>query len=301
MIQTIYSVSSEIQNALKDKLPIIALESAVITHGLPQPVNYELAVELETIVRSNGGVPATIAIMKGQIKVGLSHPEIKELSNSINKIKVSSRNAAIALQKRINGGTTVAATIMAASQVGIDVFATGGIGGVHRNSNFDISADLHLLSQKKMVVICAGAKAILDIPSTLEVLETFGIPVIGYQTSEFPAFYSRKSGYGVDFEAKDIQEITNIVKTHWGSGNNTSILVAVPIPEEFEVIPSVIESALKCALKDAEKDYVHGSAATPYLLEKMNEYTGGQSLQANLALLRNNAKVATEIAIGLKN
>jgi pseudouridine-5'-phosphate glycosidase len=300
MILDYFSISKDIEEALKHNLPIVALESAVITHGLPEPINYELAIEMESNVRLNGGIPATIAVMNGRIKIGLSAEELKELSQTNDSIKVSPRNFAIAIHKNINGGTTVAGTILAANQAGIEVFATGGIGGVHRNSNFDISADLPILGQKRMVVVCAGAKAILDIPATLEVLETYGVPVIGYQTSEFPAFYSRKSGFKVDYRANDIQEIAHLIRTHWGCGNNTSILIAVPIPIDFEIDSAVIESALDRALKDAKNNQIHGSEATPFLLKKMNEFTKGKSLQANLALLKNNAKVAAEIAIGLK-
>jgi pseudouridylate synthase len=301
MQQNFITISGEVEQALKNKLPIVALESAVITHGLPKPVNYGLAFEMEQIIRSMGCVPATVAVLDGQIKIGLSNHELKKLSQAEQSIKVSPRNIGIAIQSRIAGGTTVAGTIFAASQAGIEVFATGGIGGVHRNSNFDISADLIVMGQRKMAVVCAGAKAILDIPSTLEVLETFGIPIIGYQTSEFPAFYSRLSGHGVDFHSNSIDEIAQLIRIHWTSGNNTSVLVANPIPSEFERDPKTIESALECALKDAEKSHIHGASSTPFLLQKMNEYTQGKSLDANLALLRHNARVAAELATALKN
>lgn len=288
-----------IQDAIHNKKPIIALESAVITHGLPEPINYELALEMEDIVRRHGGIPATIAVMDGMVKIGLSVEEIHHLARSKKTIKVSPRNLAIALQKRLDGGTTVAQSIQSASQVGINVFATGGIGGVHKNSNFDISADLNTLGRTKMVVVCAGAKAILDIPATLEVLETYGVPVIGFRTSEFPAFYSRRSGLPVDSHATTVKEVCELIKIHWQSGSNTSILVAVPIPVEFEIDQKIIVTALKQALQDAEKDAVRGSDSTPYLLKKMSEYTQGKTLQSNLALLKNNAKIATEIAVGL--
>jgi pseudouridylate synthase len=296
-----YSVFKSIQDAIRSKKSVVALESAVITHGLPEPINYELAMAMEEIVRSNGGFPATIAIMDGLVKIGLSAEEIYGLAHSKKAIKVSPRNLAIALQKKLDGGTTVAQTIQSASQVGINVFATGGIGGVHKNSNFDISADLRILGQTKMVVVCAGAKAILDIPATLEVLETNGVPVIGFQTSEFPAFYSRSSGLPVDSYVSSVSEVCELIKIHWQSGNKSSILIAVPIPMEFELEPKIIASALEQALHDAEINKVQGSNSTPYLLKKMSEYTQGKTLLSNLALLKNNAKIATGIAAGLAN
>jgi pseudouridylate synthase len=296
-----YSIPKSIQDAINTKRPVVALESAVITHGLPEPINYELAMALEEIVRSNGGIPATIAIMDGLVKIGLSGEEVFGLAHSKKTIKVSPRNLAIALQKKLDGGTTVAQTIQSASQVGINVFATGGIGGVHKNSNFDISADLHVLGQTKMVVVCAGAKAILDIPATLEVLETYGVPVIGFQTSEFPAFYSRSSGLPVDLNVSSVSEVCELIRIHWQSGNKSSILVAAPIPIEFEIEQKIIASALEQALHNAAIDKVHGSNSTPYLLKKMGEYTQGKTLQSNLSLLKNNAKIAAEIAVGLAN
>ena len=292
-------ISEEIQQAIKEKQPIVALESAVITHGLPTPINYELAMEMEEIVKKNGSIPATIAVIGGRLIIGVSQQQIHQLAYSSNAIKVSPKSMAVALHANKDGGTTVAGTMVAACQAGIQVFATGGIGGVHLNSNFDVSADLKLLAQSRMVVVCAGAKAILDIPSTLEVLETFGVPVIGYKTSEFPAFYSRSSGLQVDFEADDIQNIANLARIHWDLGYNSAVLVTVPIPPQYEIEKEPIASALEQAIRDAEKDHIHGSEATPYLLKKMGEYTQGKSLQANLALLKNNAQIAAKIAVEL--
>jgi len=291
-----FSISKEIEAALKIHAPIVALESAVITHGLPRPFNLELAQEMESIVRSQGGIPSTIAIMNGTIKIGLSPLELEKLAFEENTRKISPRDFGIALSKKINGGTTVAGTIFAASQVGIQVFATGGIGGVHRNSNFDISADLAMLGHEKMVVICSGAKAILNIPATLEVLETYGIPVIGFQTDEFPAFYSSHSGLNVDMRAESIEDIYSLVKAHWAIGNSNSILVTVPPPKEYEINQTLIDTALQQALKEANKNHIYGAATTPYLLQKMNELTGGLSLKANLALLKRNAEIAAKIA-----
>ncbi len=294
-----FSISSEIKTALQDHAPIVALESAVITHGLPRPINLELAREMENIIRSRGGIPATIAVMNGTIKIGLSSLELKKLASSNNPRKISPRDFGIALSNMSYGGTTVAGTIFAASQVGIQVFATGGIGGVHHNSNFDISADLNTMGTKKMVVVCAGAKAILDLPSTLEILETYGIPVVGFQTDEFPAFYSSQSGLHVDFRADSIEEISSLVRAHWACGNSNSVLITVPPPKEFEIDHKLVDNALQNALEEAKKSDIHGAATTPYLLQKMNELTGGLSLKANLALLKNNAEVAAKIAIAL--
>jgi pseudouridine-5'-phosphate glycosidase len=292
-----FSISDEINAALKNHGPVVALESAVITHGLPHPINLELAQEMDSIVRLHAGVPATIAVMDGTIKIGCSLSELEILATSNISRKISPRDFGIALSKKIDGGTTVAGTIFAASQVGIQVFATGGIGGVHRNSNFDISADLITMSHKRMVVVCAGAKAILDLPATLEVLETHGIPVVGFQTDEFPAFYSSHSGLKVDVRADSIEEISSLIKAHWACGNSNSVLITVPTPKEFEIDHALVESALQTALADANKLHIHGAATTPFLLQKMNELTGGLSLKANLSLLKNNAEIAAKIAV----
>jgi pseudouridine-5'-phosphate glycosidase len=292
-----FSISDEIDAALKNHAPVVALESAVITHGLPHPVNLELAQEMESIVRLHGGIPATIAVMDGTIKIGCSSSELERLATSNISRKISPRDFGIALSKKIDGGTTVAGTIFAASQVGIQVFATGGIGGVHRNSNFDISADLITLSHMQMVVVCAGAKAILDIPATLEVLESYGVPVIGYKTDEFPAFYSSHSGLNVDIRVESFEDISSLVKMHWACGNSNSVLITVPPPKEFEIDHALVESALQKALADANNLHIHGASTTPFLLQKMNELTGGLSLKANLSLLKNNAEIAAKIAV----
>ena len=294
-----FSISEEIKAALQIHAPIVALESAVITHGLPRPVNLELAQAMESIIRSQGGIPSTIAVVNGIIKIGLSPHEMEKLAFEENIRKISPRDFGIAISKKMNGGTTVAGTIFAACQVGIRVFATGGIGGVHRNSNFDISADLAALGHTKMVVICSGAKAILDIPATLEVLETYGIPVIGFQTDEFPAFYSSHSGLKVDLRAESIADIYSLVKAHWACGNSNSVLVTVPPPKEYEIDQKLIETALQKALKEANRNHIQGAATTPYLLQKMNELTGGASLKVNLALLKKNAEIAAKIAVVL--
>jgi pseudouridylate synthase len=297
MDRELFSISGEINTALKNREPVVALESAVITHGLPQPINLELAMEMEKTVCLNDAVPATIALMDGKIKIGLSPSELERLASIKESRKISPRDFGIALSKKMNGGTTVAGTIFAASQVGIRVFATGGIGGVHRNSNFDISADLNTMSHEKMIVVCAGAKAILDLPATLEILETYGIPVIGYQTDEFPAFYSSHSGLNVDLRADSIEDISSLVKAHWECGNSNSVLITVPPPKEYEIDPVLVETALKNALAEANNLQIHGAATTPFLLRKMNELTGGLTLKANLSLLKNNAIIAAKIAV----
>lgn len=299
MINEFVFIPERIQLAMKEKQPIVALESAVITHGLPVPINYELAVEMEEIIEKNGAIPATIAIINGLLVIGLSHQEIRQLSRSDNAIKVSPKNMAVALQTKKDGGTTVAGTMVAARQAGIKVFATGGIGGVHLNSNFDISADLKLLAQSQMVVVCAGAKAILDLSSTMEVLETMGVPVIGFKTSEFPAFYSRSSGLKLDFKADNIHDIADLVRIHWKLGYNSAVLVTIPIPPQYEIEKETVALALEKAIHDAEQNHIQGAEVTPYLLKKMSEYTQGKSLQANLALLRNNAEIAAKIAVEL--
>lgn len=293
--------SAKIKNALKYQQPIVALESAVITHGLPQPTNLSLAQDLEDTVKNEGAIPATIAILNGKIHIGLSKEELKMLASSDNTRKISLRDFGIAISGKMNGGTTVAGTIFAAHQAGIKVFATGGIGGVHRGAPYDISADLIELSNTALIVVCAGAKAILDLPATLEVLETYGVPVIGYQTHQFPAFYSADSGLFVDYCADSIDDIVSIAIAHWGTGLRSSVLVAVPPPASSTLEYSFIETKLHQALKEAKDKNIHGAATTPFLLEKMNQLTDGLSMKSNLDLLRNNARIASQIAIALSH
>ena len=259
-------------------MPVVALESAVITHGLPRPQNYTLANNLENEVRANNAIPATIAIMDGKIRIGLDQASLERLANDLDAHKVSKRDFAAVLASGASGGTTVAGTLVAARSVGVRVFATGGIGGVHRKAPFDVSADLPELSRSPLVVVCAGAKAILDLPATLEYLETMGVLVIGYRTDEFPAFYSRESGLAVNASADSPSEVANIARVHWELGLESALLVVVPPPAE------------------AQANNIHGPAVTPFLLGKVSELTGGASLQANLALLRNNAVLAAQIA-----
>jgi pseudouridylate synthase len=281
------------------ELPLVALESTVITHGLPYPDNLRLAQEMENEVRSVGAVPATIAVLDGKLCVGLSQVQLERLASDAKEgvlVKVSTRDYAPAIVRRQSGGTTVAATLAAANLVGIRVFATGGIGGVHRQAPFDISADLEQLARTPLVVVCAGAKAILDLPATIERLETLGVPVIGYQTDEFPAFYSRGSGLKTSGRADSPEEAASIARAHWEMGFQSSVLVTVPLPEDLALPHEAIDGAIQQALDEAQAQDVHGQRMTPFLLERINQLTKGASLRANLALLVNNARVAAMIA-----
>jgi pseudouridine-5'-phosphate glycosidase len=290
------SVHPAVERALREKKPVVALESTVITHGLPYPENQNLARDMEKTIEDRHGIPATIAILDGVVHVGLDEGQLNRLAQSENMHKVSARDIAAAVACKRSAGTTVAGTLAIAQQVGIKVFATGGIGGVHRQARFDVSADLGELAKKQLVVVCAGAKAILDIPATLEVLETYGVPLVGYQTDEFPAFYSTSSGYGVSARADTADQVASIALTHWALGQASSVLVAVPPPKEVALEQGVVETAIQAALAEAQESGVHGQAVTPFLLRRVSELTGGASLRANLGLLLNNAMVAAEIA-----
>jgi pseudouridine-5'-phosphate glycosidase len=289
-------LSAEVNRALNLREPVVALESTVITHGLPQPQNLDLARNMERQVRETGAIPATIAVLEGKIRVGLSDEELVRLCESRSTLKVSPRDFATAVVKKADGGTTVAGTMLAAHMNDIKVFATGGIGGVHKESSFDISTDLKALAETPMIVVCAGAKAILDLPATLEYLETMGVPVIGYQTDDFPAFYSRESGLKVSARLDSSREIVEFAKTHWGFGLQSAILVTNPVPEADAVSRTEMEPILAKASDEARERRIHGQALTPFLLGRISEFTRGKSLQANLALLLNNAKLAGEIA-----
>lgn len=295
-----FALSREIMHARELSAPIVALESAVITHGLPRPENLNLARDVEALVRENGAMPATIALLAGKIRVGLSDSELEELANSDETRKISLRDFGIALSEGLNGGTTVAATLHAASQVGIQVFATGGIGGVHRGAPFDISADLTQLGKTPALVVCAGAKAILDLRATREVLETQGVPVIGFQTDEFPAFYSRSSGLKVDATVETPEQAARMATAAWDAGLNSAVLLVVPPPEESALQAGMVDSAVQAALAEADAQQIHGAALTPFLLESVSAFTDGESLQVNLALLKNNARVAAQVAAALK-
>ena len=289
-------LSTEITRALNLGAPIVALESTVITHGLPQPQNLELARNMEKNVRDAGAVPATVALLDGKIRLGLSDEELVRLSESASTLKVSHRDFATAIVKKTNGGTTVAGTMLAANMTGIKVFATGGIGGVHKESSFDISTDLKALAETPMIVVCAGAKAILDLPATLEYLETMGVPVVGYQTDEFPAFYSRESGLNVSARLDSPKEIADFAKAHWSLGLKSAILVTNPVPEAEAISQSKMEPIIAKASAEAIDKGIHGQALTPFLLGRISELTKGKSLKSNLALLLNNARLAGEIS-----
>ncbi|MBN8582520.1 MAG: pseudouridine-5'-phosphate glycosidase [Anaerolineae bacterium] len=291
-----FQLSIEVTRALNLGAPVVALESTVITHGLPQPQNLELARDMEKQVRAAGAIPATVALLDGKIRLGLSDEELVRLSESESTLKVSHRDFATAIVKKVNGGTTVAGTMLAANMSGIKVFATGGIGGVHKESAFDISTDLKALAETPMIVVCAGAKAILDLPATLEYLETMGVPVVGYQTDEFPAFYSRESGLNVSARLDSPQEIAEFAKAHWSMGLKSAILVTNPVPETDSIPMSKMEPMIAKASVEAVEQGIHGQALTPFLLGRISELSKGKSLKTNLALLLNNARLAGEIA-----
>ncbi len=291
--------SADVARAVKDKAPIVALESTVITHGLPYPQNLQLARDMEAAVRRAGATPATIALIDGKIKAGLSHDELARLAQGRTNLKVGRRDFATAIVKKACGGTTVAATMYVAAQTSIRVFATGGIGGVHRENPFDISADLRTMADNSMIVVCAGAKAILDLPATLEYLETAGIPVIGYKTNEFPAFYSRTSGLDVSLRLDSPRAVADFAVIHWGLGLWTAVLVANPVPEMDAIPRSEIEPVIERASKEAQEKKVHGQALTPFLLQRVSELTAKRSMRANLSLLINNAQLAAETAVAL--
>lgn len=291
-----FALNGEVANALRQHTPVVALESTVVTHGLPHPENLTLAQDMENAVRKAGGIPATIAVLDGKIQVGLDANQLQQLATASHPRKISIRDFAPALVQRAIGGTTVAATLFAAHQAGIRVFATGGIGGVHRFPAYDISTDLPLLATTPVIVVCAGAKAILDLPGTLEYLETVGVPVIGYQTDEFPAFYSRESGLPVSARANSAEEVAAIATTHWGLGQKSALLVAVPPPFEVALPRIQVEGAIEQALAESKEQKIRGQAITPFLLGRVSTLTGKASLQANLGLLLNNAHVAAQIA-----
>ena len=292
-------VHPEVENALNSKQPIVALESTIISHGMPYPENIETALMVEDTVRANNAIPATIAIIKGRLKVGLTKKEIEFLATNDEVRKISRRDLAITVSQKLSGSTTVASTMIIAHLAKIAVFATGGIGGVHRGAEktLDISADLEELSRTNVCVVCAGAKSILDIGLTLEYLETKGVPIIGYKTSDLPAFYSSKSGFNVDYRVDSAFDISEILKTKWSLSINGGVLVTNPIPKTFELELTMMNEAINKAIIEAEKEKITGKEITPYLLSKVNEITQGKSLNANIKLIQNNAVLASKIAI----
>lgn len=296
------SVSPEVAEALGTGRPVVALESTVISHGMPYPANVETARGLESIVRDGGAVPATIAIVDGRIRVGLDDDALLRLASGREPVrKLSRRDLPIGLAQGTLGATTVAATMIAARLAGIRVFATGGIGGVHRDAQrtFDISADITELARTSVAVVCAGAKSILDLGLTLEALETYGVPVLGYGTDRLPAFYCRTSEFSVDARVDSAEEVARICHTKWDLGLEGGVLVANPVPEAYAMDPAVVDAFVARALDDAARQQVSGKALTPFLLARLNEITGGRSLETNVALIRNNARVAAEIAVAI--
>jgi pseudouridine-5'-phosphate glycosidase len=294
-------ISPEVTAALADGWPVVALESTIITHGMPHPQNLEMARKVEAIVKAGGATPATIAIMDGAIRVGLTDADLRRLAETgAAAAKASRRDVAALLNSRAVAGTTVATTMQAAELAGIQIFATGGIGGVHRGAelSFDISADLEELSRTPVAVVCAGAKAILDIPKTLEVLETRGVPVIGYGTDEFPAFWTRSSGHPVDQRLDTPEAVADLLDTQFRLGMG-GVLIANPIRVEDALEPAMIAATIEQALADADAAGIAGKATTPFLLKRIFELTGGRSLVSNIALVENNASVAAAIAVAL--
>ena len=292
-------ISPEVQKALAEGKPVVALESTIISHGMPYPKNVETAMLVEKTIRDNGAVPATIAIIGGRLKAGLSPEEIEYLGKSGRKVaKVSRRDLAAIVARGADGATTVTTTMIIAHMAGIKVFATGGIGGVHRGAEttMDISADLEELASTPVMVVCAGAKSILDLGLTLEYLETKGVPVIGYGTDELPAFYTRHSGFGVDYRADSPEELAAMFKAQRGLGLKGGMLVTNPIPEEYSMDKAVIDAAIDQAIKEASEKGIKGKETTPFLLAKVVELTGGDSLDSNIALVLNNARLAAKTA-----
>jgi pseudouridine-5'-phosphate glycosidase len=296
-------IAPEVKAALSEGKPVVALESTIISHGMPYPKNVETALEVEKIVRENGAVPATIAVIRGKITVGVSPEEIEYLGKKgLNVIKASRRDLPLLLARGEDGATTVAATMIGANLAGISVFATGGIGGVHRGAEItmDISADLEELAQTSVMVVCAGAKSILDLGLTLEYLETKGVPVIGYQTKELPAFYTRRSGFSVDARLDTPQEIADAFRAKMDCGLSGGMLVANPIPEEYDMDFEYINENIAEALREAEQKKIHGKEITPFLLDKIQKLTGGKSLEANIRLVYNNVALGAKIACALE-
>ena len=295
--------SDEVREALENNKPVVALESTIISHGMPYPKNVETALMVEDEVRRNGAVPATIAIINGRLKAGLSKDEIEYFGKKGLAItKTSRRDIPTIIAKKEDGATTVAATMIVASMAGIDIFATGGVGGVHRNAQttFDISADLDEFTKTGVLVVCAGAKAILDLPLTLEYLETKGVNVVGYTTEELPAFYTRKSGLKVTWRLDTPQEIAESWKVQKDIYPNTGLLVTNPIPEEYSMDADYINKEIDEAIKEMNALGIKGKETTPYLLDKIQKLTGGESLEANIKLVLNNAKLASQIAVAMK-
>lgn len=293
------SITDEIREAIEQGKPIVALESTILSHGMPYPQNLEFAHKVEEVVRGEGAIPATTAIIGGKLKVGLTAEELEIMCRAENVGKVSRRDVAVYLATGMTGATTVATTMLIADLAGIRVFATGGIGGVHRGASetMDISADLQELANTKVAVVCAGCKQILDIGLTLEYLETMGVPVMGYQTNDFPAFYCTKSGFGVDYNSPDAQTTARIIKTKWDLGLKGGVIIGNPIPSEYALDFDYMEGVITKSIEKANAQHIRGKFITPFLLADIKESTDGVSFASNLQLAYNNAKVASQIAV----
>lgn len=301
MLEKYLNINPQVKKALEERKPVVALESTIISHGMPYPKNVETALNVERIVKAEGAVPATIAILNGKLKVGLTEEEIEYLGKAQGVIKTSRRDLPYIVAKGLDGATTVASTMIIANMAGIKVFVTGGIGGVHRGAqqSFDISADLQELAHTNVAVVCAGAKSILDLGLTLEYLETFGVPVIGFRTDEFPAFYTRKSGHNVDYRVEDEKELAQIVKAKWDLELQGGLVIGNPIPEQYEMNYDTINSAISKALEEAEEKGIKGKKVTPFLLSKVKDETGGDSLESNIRLVFNNAQLGARLSVEL--
>ena len=291
-------INPEVKKALEENRPVVALESTIISHGMPYPKNVETALRVEQVIRDHGAVPATIGIIDGEPIVGMTPEEIEQFGKRKGVLKVSRRDLPVVYANKLWGATTVATTMIIANQAGIEVFVTGGIGGVHRGATetMDISADLQELAKTNVTVVCAGAKAILDLPLTLEYLETMGVPVLGFKTEELPAFYNSHSGLKVDYKVESAEEMAKIIKAKRDNKLVGGILLTNPIPEEFEMPKEVIDNAINTALKRMEEQGVKGKECTPFLLKTIVELTGGDSLESNIHLVLNNAAVGSEVA-----
>ena len=299
MLEKYLDINTEVKKALDEGKAVVALESTIISHGMPYPRNVETALKVEEIIRENGAIPATIAILNGKLKVGLTKDEIEYLGKAENVIKTSRRDIPFIIARKTDGATTVASTMIIAELAGIKVFATGGVGGVHRGAetSFDISADLQELAHTNVAVVCAGAKSILDIGLTLEYLETFGVPVVGFRTDEMPAFYTRRSGFGVDYRIDEVGELALAIKSKWDLGLNGGLVIANPIPEEYQMDYDLITKSIQDALVEAEEKGIKGKESTPFLLAKVKDITKGESLDANIQLVYHNAKLGAELAV----
>lgn len=295
-------MNPEVVKALEEGRPVVALESTIIAHGMPYPKNVETALAVEEVIRANGAVPATIGILSGRIKIGLTKEEIEYMAHAENVLKVSRRDLPLVISKKMDGATTVAGTMIAAHMAGIKLFVTGGIGGVHRGAgeSFDISADLEELKMTDVTVVCAGAKAILDIPATMEYLETAGVPVIAYGTDEIPAFYSRKSGVSAICRLDSPEEIGALISMKEELGLKGGVLVTCPIPEKDEIPAEEINVVIDKAIEEAEEKGIKGKESTPFLLSKVKDLTEGRSLEANIKLVLNNAEIGARIACNIK-